>query len=114
VVSYLALLPMGFAMPRRSLAERWALTPPFHPYRWPKPAAVYSLWHFPSIPRLRDRPRVSSTERPLARTMLGYAASRPLEFGLSSPISRLRDRSDSPPFQNLPESITPSGKAHNA
>src|SRR3954465_2222721 len=31
---------------------------------------------------LRDRPRVSSAERPLARTMLGYAASRPLEFGL--------------------------------
>ena len=31
-VSYLALLPMGFAMPPRLLAERWSLTPPFHPY----------------------------------------------------------------------------------
>ena len=33
VVSYLALLRTGFAMPRRLLFERWALTPPFHPYR---------------------------------------------------------------------------------
>ena len=26
------LLSMGFTMPRRLLSERWALTPPFHPY----------------------------------------------------------------------------------
>ena len=32
-VSYLALLPMGFSVPRRLLFERWALTPPFHPCR---------------------------------------------------------------------------------
>ena len=32
VVPYLALLPMGFSVPRRLLFERWALTPPFHPY----------------------------------------------------------------------------------
>ena len=32
VVPYLALLPMGFSMPRRLLDGRWALTPPFHPY----------------------------------------------------------------------------------
>ena len=30
--SYLALHPMGFSVPPRSLAGRWALTPPFHPY----------------------------------------------------------------------------------
>ena len=35
VVPYLALLPMGFSVPRRLLFERWALTPPFHPYLEP-------------------------------------------------------------------------------
>lgn len=34
VVPYLALLPMGFSVPRRLLDGRWALTPPFHPYRY--------------------------------------------------------------------------------
>ena len=32
-VSYLALHPMGFSVPRRLLVERCALTAPFHPYR---------------------------------------------------------------------------------
>jgi len=30
--SYLALLPVGFAVPWLLPATRWALTPPFHPY----------------------------------------------------------------------------------
>src|SRR5713101_5091416 len=30
--SYLVLLQVGFGMRARSLARRWALTPPFHPY----------------------------------------------------------------------------------
>jgi len=30
--SYLALLPVGLAMPPLLPAARWALTPPFHPY----------------------------------------------------------------------------------
>ena len=32
-VSYLALHPMGFSVPRRLRFARWALTPPFHPYQ---------------------------------------------------------------------------------
>ncbi len=54
VVPYLALHPMGFSVPPRLRLERWALTPPFHPY----PAcnfkieisglAVCFLWHCPS------------------------------------------------------------------
>ncbi len=49
-VSYLALHPMGFSVPRRLLFERWALTPPFHPYHAPlaKRRAVCFLWHCPS------------------------------------------------------------------
>ena len=31
--SYLALLRAGFTLPPMSPPERWALTPPFHPYR---------------------------------------------------------------------------------
>ena len=31
--AYAALLPMGFAMPPALPRARWALTPPFHPYR---------------------------------------------------------------------------------
>jgi len=83
-VSYLALLPMGFAMPARLLAQRWSLTPPFHPYLGPKPAAVYSLWHFPSARFNTYRPRVSASA-PRKPEMMGYAASRSMEFGLSSP-----------------------------
>ena len=30
---YLVLLQAGLAMPSRSPGPRWALTPPFHPYR---------------------------------------------------------------------------------
>jgi hypothetical protein len=53
-VPYLALHPMGFSMPPRLRLERWALTPPFHPYRLipgPDPGltAVFSLWHYPSV-----------------------------------------------------------------
>jgi len=31
--AYVALLPMGFALPPALPRARWALTPPFHPYR---------------------------------------------------------------------------------
>ena len=34
-VPYWALLPGRFSVPRRLRAGRWALTPPFHPYRRP-------------------------------------------------------------------------------
>jgi hypothetical protein len=78
-VSYLALLPMGFSVPPRLLLERWALTPPFHPYRPLAQAAVCFLWHFPSNP---DFPGLS---RVYPRPNRGYVASRLAEFGLSSP-----------------------------
>lgn len=35
---YAVLLPAGFAMPRPLPSARWALTPPFHPYRRPEGA----------------------------------------------------------------------------
>ena len=39
-VSYLALHPMGFSVPRCLRFARWSLTPPFHPYRLKQTAAV--------------------------------------------------------------------------
>ncbi len=49
-ISYLVLHPMGLAVPPRLLLERWALTPPFHPYPPPPRLrrAVRFLWRFPS------------------------------------------------------------------
>jgi len=47
----LALLPLGFTLPRLLPAARWALTSPFHPYpirSFPRPSAVCFLWHCPS------------------------------------------------------------------
>ena len=48
-VPYLALHPMGFSVPPRLRLERWALTPPFHPYRrtCARRRSEF-LWHFPS------------------------------------------------------------------
>ena len=48
LAAYSALLPLGFAMPTMLPWSRWALTPPFHPYRRPKTSAVCSLLHCPS------------------------------------------------------------------
>ena len=77
-VSYLALHPMGFAMPRCLRFARCALAAPFH--------------HHPACARLsvfcgtfrRGVLKRRSCVYP-SRTDLGYAASRPVEFGLSSP-----------------------------
>src|SRR5580692_10735749 len=50
--AYLALLPVGFALPFESPRTRCALTAPFHPYRKKSLSgllpAVYFLLHFPS------------------------------------------------------------------
>src|SRR5438105_4260643 len=51
---------MGFSLPPRLLSERWALTPPFHPYRrHTVSAAVYFLWHCPSKSLAAFLPRLS-------------------------------------------------------
>jgi len=95
----LALHPMGFAVPRRLRFERWSLTPPFHPYlRFLRNAGGIF-----SVALSVGTTRAVAARVYLSQTSLSYAASRPVEFGLSSPITRWRDRSDSPPFQNRPK-----------
>jgi len=46
--AYFALHRMGFFVPPSSRTTRWALTPPFHPYRAVACTAVCFLWHCPS------------------------------------------------------------------
>jgi hypothetical protein len=60
--AYMALLPMGFAVPFALPRARWALTPPFHPCRRdagnaPAPV-VSSLWHSPRRFRHRALPGI--------------------------------------------------------
>jgi len=60
--AYMALLPMGFAVPFALPRARWALTPPFHPGRRdagtaPAPV-VSSLWHSPRRFRHRALPGI--------------------------------------------------------
>ena len=49
--AYLIFQPIRFAMPPPLLSERWALTPPFHPYpstgsrQALRLGVVYFLWH---------------------------------------------------------------------
>ena len=107
-VPYLALHPMGFSVPPGLRRERWALTPPFHPYpalsefaklRRAKPMRQR---HQTAIPTRSERAgrfvfcgtfRQTASRLPsriypdgasLRRRPSGYAASRPQVFGLSS------------------------------
>jgi hypothetical protein len=58
-----ALHCMGFFVPRRLLDGRWALTPPFHPYRTPfrRPGGIFSV--ILSVP--------SGFRRPVPRILRG-------------------------------------------
>ena len=87
---------MGFSVPPRLRLERWALTPPFHPY--PGRCRPWRYILCGTVRRDASRralPRVSA-----GLTANGYAASRPVVFGLSSPGLR-QER-----FPTLPKSKT--------
>jgi hypothetical protein len=72
---------MGFTVPLGLLLERWALTPPFHPYPAETGRFIFCCTgrqHF-----LADALPACTPAR-----KRDYAASCSLEFGLSSPGSR--------------------------
>ena len=98
-VPYLALHPMGFSVPPRLRLERWALTPPFHPYRrTSRPGGGLSFCG--TVRRdasRRRRPRVSQSNRPELR---GIA---PCGVRTFLPRSR-RER-----FSALPKPASPYG-----
>src|SRR5712664_220845 len=87
---------MGFSLPPRSLAKRWALTPPFHPCRRHTASSGGMFSVALSVEKPFDFPPASIS----IGTDLSYAASRPAEFGLSSPGLRPER------FSALPESLT--------
>ena len=86
-VSYLALHPTGFSEPPCLRSARWSLTPPFHPYLACAGRSIFcgtirqnALKHFARV----------------YPACVGYAASCPAVFGLSSSILR-RKRSSALP-----------------
>lgn len=85
---------MGFSVPRCLRFARWALTPPFHPYR----SRLRNIGGIFSVAL-----SVGTTRAVAARVYLrpsrSYAASRPVVFGLSSRNLR-RER-----FSALPEPV---------
>src|SRR5581483_2275598 len=91
-VSYLALHPMGFSVPRRLRFARCALTAPFHHHLdiVADIGAVCFLWHCPLENLSIFHPRVSPTKSGLRGIAPG---------GVRTFLFR-RTGSDSPPFQN--------------
>ena len=83
-VSYLALHPMGFSVPRRLRFARWSLTPPFHPCR----RFLRNTGGLIFCGTVRRKVFQLPARVYPNRTDLGYAASRPMVFGLSSSGSR--------------------------
>lgn len=98
---------MGLALPLGLLLRRWALTSPFHPYRQGGNPLSRRYFFCGAFRRLD----LNQASRVYPRLNLGYAASCPVEFGLSSSILRRPgrlERSDSPsnhfPFKHSPSS----------
>jgi len=113
--TYAALLRTGFTVPARSPLQRWALTPPFHPYlhRLPPIQAVCFLWHFPCpvVSRLTtERWRLATV---LALRSPDFPPRRPStctgprsdRLTCSAPISA--PGGDQPAQQRLPQQILP-------
>ena len=102
-VPYLALHPMGFAMPPCLRPERWALTPPFHPY----PSEI-SNFEIPagglfSVALSMETPRgVVLRVYPAAPSCVGPQVTRHRALWCSDfpPLPAFTARSDSPPFRN--------------
>jgi len=83
---------MGFSVPRRLRFARWSLTPPFHPYQ----RRLRNAGGIFSVALSVGTTRVVAARVYLSRTSLSYAASRPVEFGLSS-LDLRRKRSSALP-----------------
>ena len=89
---------MGFSVPPRLRSERWALTPPFHPYPAlsPGPGGIFSVALSVGEPR-------GHASRVYPRPNRGYAASRPAVFGLSSLPGNQEERFSARPGRALEE-----------
>src|SRR5439155_6257263 len=98
---------MGFSVPRRLLFERWALTPPFHPYphrslpRFPL-GATSAVGGMFSVALSVRMPRGIAPRVYLLRRSGRVTRHRAL-WSSDFPLLALT-RSDLPPFQNRVES----------
>jgi hypothetical protein len=102
-VSYLALHPMGFSVPRRLRFARCALTAPFHHHRQFAPAAVCFLWHCPSrvLALSRVYPRSIARLRGIAPSGVRTFLPALSKIGKSPGFRQFqKGLGDSPPFQN--------------
>ncbi len=66
MLPYLVLLQEGFAVPCVSPRKRWALTPPFHPYRLPGGLFSVALSSGSPPVRVTNLPALRSPDFPLA------------------------------------------------
>src|SRR5438309_2264397 len=104
VVPYLALHPMGFSVPPRLRLERWALTPPFHPY----PACNFKLksqarrfLFCGTVRRDASRHRLPRVSRSPPSFVSSHRLRGIAPFGVRTFLPPEINRgSDSPPFQN--------------
>ena len=81
LAAYLALLRLGFALPLPLPPTRWALTPPFHPYRHADALAGRRSVFCCTVRHAKLTPRVPRR----------YLATCPVEPGLSSAFSACTD-----------------------
>ena len=89
----------GFAVPPSLPSERWALTPPFHPYLCPRgSSAVCSLLHFPSGGIETSVPRFHGARCP---AVSGLSSARFRKTHQRSPGERRRETSHPSGFSKL-------------
>jgi hypothetical protein len=86
--SYLALLHAGFSVPRVLPLERWALTPPFHPYQMRFVRNRHALGFSASLP---PRPKLTGGIFSVALSVAGFSNSGPLTLSGALPFA-LRPR----------------------
>ena len=98
-VPYLALHPMGFSVPPSLRRERWALTPPFHPYPGKCEHAPGRFVFCGTIRQDASRHRCPRVSTCFSRWLRGIAP-----FGVRTfLLPRITGESDSPPSQNQQE-----------
>ena len=89
LAAYLALLRLGLAEPRMLPPVRWALTPPFHPYRAVSGEAVCFLLRYPSRKARARRAQALPGNLPYgARTFLGAVVPTVTRRGVSDATVR--------------------------
>ena len=108
--SYLALLPVGLAVPGLLPAPRWALTPPFHPY----PGAPGRSVLCGAFPRVTPAGRYPAPLPCGVRTFLGgpQSPARPSSHPRARRSSGLRlrgQRGGSGPAPNVPAAPSRTG-----